>query len=99
MRRQGPVICHIRHQNLAASSLRFRNTEHFKATTGMTKLSVCVASMATFNHRSPGRQAQSPSAFNLIDSRYREVAAKQNWLPVLRFYPDFSSLKWTYGKF
>jgi hypothetical protein len=39
----------------------------------MTKFSVCVASIATFNHRERRRQAQSLSAFNLIDSRYREV--------------------------
>jgi hypothetical protein len=39
----------------------------------MTNFSVCVASIATFNHRERRRQAQSLSAFNLIDSRYREV--------------------------
>ncbi|MGO7932262.1 hypothetical protein ACC723_38585, partial [Rhizobium ruizarguesonis] len=49
------------------------NSEHAQSTTRMTKFSVCVASIATFNHRKRRRQAQSLSAFNLIDSRYREV--------------------------
>ncbi|EGE56080.1 hypothetical protein RHECNPAF_750041 [Rhizobium etli CNPAF512] len=59
MRRQGPVICHVRHQNLAAASLRSRFSEHAQSITRMTKFSVCVASIATFTHRKARRQAQS----------------------------------------
>ncbi|APO76640.1 hypothetical protein AM571_CH03858 [Rhizobium etli 8C-3] len=65
----------------------------------MTNLSVCIASTATFNHRSSRRQAQLLSVFNLIDSRYREVAGKGNQPFPIEVYADFSWLSGHAGRF
>jgi hypothetical protein len=56
----------------------------------MTKFFVCDASTPTFNHGNPGRQAQLLSAFNLIDSRYREVATIETGL----FRSNFALIFW-----